>query len=189
MEFTEPERIRLQRLLRLNSILKKIFVVILLVLCIFVLKHALLAIISVQKAGVRLDSVADIIKHHFLAFFNSFGDLTSKYMLLVSILLFINVVGITANKLLKIFRTKAFFIILFFLSIIIAFNLPIDKIYTHFSKGGKTGLLVFCLVMMIPSPHILGFYLGKDAITSLIYSKVLYVLIYGLLLIQLFIEW
>jgi len=189
VEFTEPERIRLQRLLRLNSILKKIFVVILFVLCIFVLKHALLAIISVGKAGVRLDSVADIIKHHFLAFFNSFGDLTSKYMLFVSLLLFINVVGITANKLWKIFRTRAFFIILFFLSIIITFNLPIEKVYAYFSKTGKTGLIVFCLVMMIPGPHILGRYLAKEEITSLILSKVFYIIIYGLLLIQLFIEW
>jgi hypothetical protein len=110
-------------------------------------------------------------------------------MLLISVLLFINVLGLTANKLWKFFKPRLFSILLFFLSIVVTFNLPMDKVYAYSSRGGKTGLMVFCLVMMIPGPHILGTHLGKDVITSLVISKVFYVVIYTLLLIQLFIEW
>lgn len=189
MEYVDPEKVRLDRLLRLDKFLKTIFIIILVLLSIFFFKYLLLAIISVKKSGAPLESVTDIIKHHFTAFFNSLGGLTSKYMLLISVLLFINVIGLTANKIWKFFKPKMFSAVLFFLSIVAAFNLPMDKVYTHFSTGGKTGLMVFCLVLMIPGPHILGTYLGKDVITSLVYSKVFYVIIYALLLIQLFIEW
>lgn len=189
MEFVDTEEVRLNRLLRLHGFLKTVFVLILLALSVFFVKHLLLAIISVQKSGVRLDSVADVIKYHFVAFFSSFGDLTSKYMLTVSVFLFINVVGLTINKLWKLFKPRIFSIMLFFFSIVAAFNLPMEKIYKEFSRNEKTGLLVFCLVLMIPGPRILGTYLGKDVITSLVYSKVFYVVIYALLLIQLFIEW
>ena len=189
MEYAEPERLRLSRLLRLYSFLSKFFVFILALLCIFIFKFILSAIISVEKAGVPLDSVVDIIKYHFVAFFASFGDLTCKYMLLVSMMLFINMVGLAANKILKVFKSRRFSIMLFFLSVVIAFNLPLERIFLDLSKSGKTGLLVFCLIMMIPGPYLLGMYLGKSPISSLIISKVFYVLIYGLLLIQLFIEW
>jgi hypothetical protein len=189
MEFVEIKDIRLQRLLRLHIFLKTVFVLILLALSVFFVKHLLLAIISVQKSGVRLDSVADVIKYHFVAFFSSFGNLTSKYMLTVSVLLFINVVGLTVNKLWKLFKPRMFSIMLFFFSIVAAFNLPMEKIYTYFSRNEKTGLMVFCLVLMIPGPHILGTYLAEDPITRLIYRKVFYVVIYALLLIQLLIEW
>jgi hypothetical protein len=143
MEYTQPEKLRLEKLLRFDRRLTIIFVIILGLLCIFVFKFLLSSIISVERAGVSLDSVINIIKYHFLAFFGSFGDLTCKYMLLVAILLFINVVG----------------------------------------------LLAFCLILMIPGPYLLGMYLGRSAIGSLVISKVFYVIIYGLLLIQLFIEW
>jgi hypothetical protein len=189
MEYVDPEKARLNRLLRLNSFLKTILTIVLVLLSIFVFKYLLVAIISVKKSGVPLESVTDIIKYHFTAFFNSFGGLTSKYMLLISVLLFINVLGLTANKLWKFFKPRLFSILLFFLSIVVTFNLPMDKVYAYSSRGGKTGLMVFCLVMMIPGPHILGTHLGKDVITSLVISKVFYVVIYTLLLIQLFIEW
>jgi hypothetical protein len=189
MDFEEPGKIRLQRLLWLNSLLKKIFIIILLVLCFFFFKHIILAITSVQKAGTPARIVTDIIKYHFLAFFNSFGDLTSKFMLLVSILLFINVVGITASKLLNVFKSRIFYIILFFLSIIIAFNLPLEGMHENFTRTGKAQLLVFCLIMMIPIPLILGRYLARSEISSRILSKFFYIIIYGLLVIQMFIDW
>lgn len=189
MEYVEPEKRRLNLLLFLDSFLTKFFVLILALLSVFVVKFFLSAMNSVEKAGIPLDSVIDIIKYHFTAFFDSFGDLTCKYMLFVSMLLFINVVGITANKFLKVFGTRAFYVALFALSIVIVFNLPIEKIYLDFIRSGKPMLLVFCLVMMILSPYILGMCFGKDKITFFIYAKIFYVLIYGLLLIQLFIEW
>jgi hypothetical protein len=189
MEYVDPEQARLNRLLRLNIFLKTILTIILALLSIFFFKHLILAVISVKKSGVPLESVTDIIKYHFTAFFNSLGSQTSKYMLLISVFLFINVLGLTANKLWKFLNPRMFSAVLFFLSIVAAFNLPMDKLYMYFSKNGQTGLMVFCLVMMIPGPHILGTYLAKDVITSLVLSKVLYVLIYALLLIQLFIEW
>lgn len=189
MDFEEPAKIRLQRSLWLDSFLKKIFIIILLVLCFFFLKHLILAIISVQKSGTVSRSVTDIIKYHFLAFFDSFGDLTSKFMLLVSVLLFINVVVITASQLLNVFKSRIFYIILFFLSIIIAFNLPLEGMHENFTRSGKAWLFVFCLITMIPVPLILGRYLARSEISSRILSKVFYIIIYGLLVIQMFIDW
>lgn len=189
MEYADPEKIKLQRLLKVNGFLTKTFVVILLALSIFIFKYALLAVISVQKSGIASDSVWDIIKHHFLAFFNSLGDLSAKHMLFVSMILFINLVGIAANRFWKLVKSGGFYIILFFVSIVAGFNLPIEKMYNFFTRGGKTGLSIFCLLMMICVPWILGRYLGKDEIISLILSKTFYVIIFGLLLVQLLIEW
>ena len=189
MEFTELEQIRLQRLLRINSFLTKIMVIIFALLSIFVFKFILLAMISVEKAGIPLDSVVNIIKYHFLAFFDSFSDLTCKYILVISILLFINLFGAAANVYFNIFREQIFYIILFLLSIIVAFSLPIDNVFLYLGKNDKIALLLLCLLLMIPGPYILGRCLAKDAIRVGLYTRVFYILIYGLLLIQLFIEW
>lgn len=188
MEAVDPRQVRLKKLLRLNSFLTIFFVIILALLSIFVVKHFLLAVVAVEKAGMPMDNVVNIVKYHFLAFFDSLGDLTSKYMLFVSLLLLINFVGLTINKIWKILDPRLVAIILFSLSIVIAFNLPIETIYLDLSKKGKTLLLLFCLLMMIPGPYILGRYLGKGLVIETVINRVLYVLIYGLLLVQIFIE-
>ena len=189
MEYVDYEKIRLERLQRIDRRLTILFLIILVLLSIFVIKFLLSAIISVEKAGVPLDSIIDIIKYHFVAFFESFGDLTCKYMIFVSLMLFINIVGLAANKILKVFTSKGFSFFLFVFSLVVVFSLPLDKTFLYFSEDGKTGLGVFCLVMMIPGPYLLGMSLGRTTISSLIISRVFYVIIYGLLVIQLFIEW
>ena len=189
MEYIEPEKLKMIRLLRLNRHLTIIFVLILVLLSIFVFRFIISAIISVEKAGIPLDSIINIIKYHFVAFFESFGDLTCKYMIFVSLMLFINMVGLAANKILKVFTSKGFSFFLFAFSLVVVFSLPLDKTFLYFSENGKTGLGVFCLVMMIPGPYLVGMSLGRTTITSLIISRVFYVIIYGLLVIQLFIEW
>ncbi len=189
MEYIDPEKLRKIRLLRLNRHLTRIFVLILVLLSIFVFKFIISAMISVEKAGVPLDSIIDIIRYHFVAFFESFGDLTCKYMIFVSLMFFINIVGLAANKILKVFKSRGFSFFLFVFSLVVVFLLPLDKTFLYFSEDGKTGLGIFCLVSMIPGPYLLGISLGRTPITSLIISKVFYVIIYGLLVIQLFIEW
>jgi len=188
-EYVDPKKLKMIRLSRLNMHLRRILALILVLLSIFVFRFLLSAIISVEKAGVPLNNVVDIIRYHFVAFFESFGDSTCKYMTFVSLMLFINIVGLAANKILKVFQSRGFSFFLFLFSLLVVFSLPLDKTFLFFSEDGKTGLLIFCLAMMIPGPHLLGIYLVKHSLSSAIISKVLYIVIYGLLVIQLFIEW
>ena len=189
MEYAEPKKVQLKRLLLFNRFLTVIFIIVLIPLCIFFFKFFLLAMISVEKSGIRLESVIDIIKYHFIGFINSFGELTSKYMLFATLILLINVVGILLDAVWKVFRSRKFYFILFFISVIIGFVLPINKTYETAVRIGKPWLMLVCILTIIGGPYLIGYYLGKDAITNMIYRKIIYILVFGLLLTQLFLEW
>lgn len=185
----EPEELILQRLLKLNSLLTWMFLVILLLICGFVFKHFLQAVIAVQRIGISESNLVLIIKHGFLEFFNSFGPLTGKYMLLATIWLFLVLMSITIGTHRQFLRSRATYILIMILATMIAFMLPVEKFYTNLAKGGQSGqVIILCLIFMIPGPYILGSRLGKHALSSLLYKKLFYILVFGLLLVQLFLE-
>jgi hypothetical protein len=188
MEHVSPEERELNRLLRVNRLLKTAFIIILALLSIFIGKHFLIAVISVEKAGLPTNNVLSIIKYHVLAFSDSFSDITYNYMLFVSFILFANLVGLTVTKLAKIPRPRGFSIMVFVVSLIIAFNIPMDKVYPSLQRNGKASAMLFCLMMMSLVPHFLGNYFTEDEVSTTILSKLFYVIVFGLLLTQLFIE-
>jgi len=188
MEYLSPEEIRLRKLLKLNKFLKVLLAIVLLLLLIFLVKHALIAAKSIEQSGVPLNSVIDIIKYYFTAFFESFSELVSKYLLFMSLIILIYAVGLTANMLLKVFQSRIFYTMYFIICVAIVFMLPIDPIHTAVLRTGKTWAFLFYLMMLVPMPYGISRYMARDAITAMVAGKILYIVIYSLLLVQFVLE-
>ena len=169
--------------LLINNVLKVVLAIIIILLWVFLVKAKPKFIPAPASRNVF-----DIIYYYLLIFFNTFGELTSKYMLQASIFLFINTVVLAANKVLKIFKTRMFNLALFLATLILVFNLPMDKLYLNFIKDGKFSFMIFCFIMLLAGPLVMGISLAKDRIGTFVVSKLFYVIIWGLLLAQLILE-
>ena len=163
-------------------------IIVVLILLGFVGKHVVLAAISLQGSGTPLNSVPDIIKFGFKAFFESFGELSAKYFLLVALVLLVNAVGMTLNVVFKFAEKRVFYFLLLIASVVIGFSLPMDAWWPGFVKGGKAAVFVVSLAMVAVFPYIIAGYLAKDAIGTVITRKLLYIVVLGLLVVQMIIE-
>ena len=183
-----PDQARFARAARLDRLLTLVLALVVLVLAVFLVRHGLQAWINVERSGVPLNSLPEVLKACFEAFFASFGDLSGRYLLLVSLMLLINAVGITANVLLKFAEKRIFYYILLIVSIGIVFNLPIDRLYQDYVRQGRTLLYLFFTMMVLCFPYMIGRFLSENASGWRIARKLLYIVILGLLVVQMIIE-
>ena len=71
----------------------------------------------------------------------------------------------------------------------VTFALPIEEYYASLTRTKDRGYpIIMCLFIMIPSPYFIGGLLGRHPITKMIFKKLIYVLVFGLLIAQLIIE-
>lgn len=138
--------------------------------------------------GIHSDRIVDILEHNFIGFFNTFRGNSLDYMLFVSIIMFINMVTIVVIMLLKIPKAYLFNITIFIFSIFVTYQLPHSQLYHEYFVDHKLYYIMLCLFMMIFIPYMVGSSLGWDRITSMIFGKLICVIVYGLLLAQMLIE-
>lgn len=188
MEYISPDEIRHARLVRRNRFLSLVLGLIVIVLLVFVAKHALLAWISVEQSAIPSRSVTEIFKAGLAGFFESFGELTGKHLLLVALVLMMTVVGTTLNVLFKFAEKRIFYFFLLIGSVVIGFNLPMDALWPDFLREGRTTVFLVSLGMVVVFPYVIAPYLAKDAIGTVITRKLLYIFVLGLLLVQMLIE-
>jgi hypothetical protein len=188
MEYLSPDQARFARLVRRNRFLSLVLGLIVIVLLVFVAKHALLAWISVEQSGMPSRSVTEIFKAGLAGFFESFGELSGKYLLLVALVLLMTVVGTTLNVLFKFAEKRIFYFFLLIGSVVIGFNLPMDALWADFLRKGRTAAFLVSLGIVAVSPYVIASYLARDAIGTVITRKLLYIVVLGLLLVQMLIE-
>lgn len=163
-------------------------------LLLIIIVLSLLAMLLVQLTrghghfGAHSDRIVEILEYNFIEFFNTFRGYSLDFMFFVSIIMSINVVAFLIVKLLKIANSAYFNIPIFIASIFIAYQLPHADLYHRYFVDHKFYLIIFCLFMMIFAPYLVGKGLGWDPITESIFSKLICILVYGLLLVQMLIE-
>ena len=186
MESESVYKIKQRKYKRFYNILNMALFIIIAVLVIFAIKHLMLSMVSVDRSGVVLDTVIDVIRYHTVAFFESFSDLTGKYMLLVTLLLLINLAGNLILYFNDFPKQKILSLVIFGASIAIVFNIPLDRIYSSLISRGKTLFFIICLITMIPLPALTANRMARFSAAYNVINRLLYVLIFGLLAIQLF---
>ena len=157
--FVDPADAVLSSRRRWDRFFFSVLFVILAGLLFFIGKHAVIAVIAVRDSGGPLVSVPFILKTFFTSFFEGFGDLSGKYLLMVTLMLLVNVVCVVANKVFRLFEKQAIYWLIFAVSVAISFNLPLDRLYQDYTRTGKTLLFCFCLFMVIVAPSIVGRFL------------------------------
>jgi len=187
VEYIDPDGRRLQGLLRINRMLTIVFTLIFLALLIFIILASLQATQVMAKTSTS-KNVIDIIKVFTANFFDNFGTLTYRYMFFVSMILFANMMFIAINLGTKVFKKRIVYHLFFFGTVILAFFIPIDDYYSRSIRDERTAIIFFCLLMIILAPYLISLCLGRDHIHRMIYSKTLYIIIYGLLVIQIAME-
>ena len=177
--------VKLNTLFQINRFLRLLLVLILLAL-------SIMLIIQLSSGygrfGVHSERIVEVLEENFISFFNTFREYSLDYMFFVSIVMSINVISLVVIKLLKVPNPSFFNLPIFVASIFIAYQLPHADLYHRYFVDQKLYLIMFCLFMLIFAPYLVGRSLGWNMITQIIFSKLLCVIVYGLLLAQMFIE-
>jgi hypothetical protein len=188
-EYFKPKRARLQSLLTLNGILQIALIIILGGLAFFVFKFILLGIITVQIQASSSATVIDMMKAFLSGFFHNLGDLTGRYMFFVSLILLVCLATWLVNVIWHFFSNDAYHYAVLAASLLLVSILPVDRAYSFLAaKGFKDWLLAFCLALMASAPFFLAEAYGTGRISVIIVRKISYIVVFGLLLAQLFID-
>jgi magnesium-transporting ATPase (P-type) len=185
LEASDPKKLE-RRLTWINIILALVLICVLVVLIIIVFQHFLLAIID---TGARSNSIIDIIKTFFATFFENFGDMTGMYMVVVTAMIMVNMVGIGVSTVTRrLFSNYIYFTILIG-SIIVAFLIPAERFYFFLIRDGhKTPVLMLCTFLMICAPPVLSRIISTDRFRAGIMGKSIHIVIFSLLIAQILLE-
>jgi hypothetical protein len=184
-----PEEERLQGLLSANKILTFLLAVVLLACAFIFFKHLLITIGELKKTGLDGKSVLQIFAAVADRFFFTFGPLTGKYLIQAGAWSLIVII----LPVFSFFRKVEFPAIAYWgvvlIAVVLALALPVDRAYAWFvDKGGAANNNALCMLLMIVAPFVLSHFLGRFTITRKISRKLMFVFLFGLLVLQIFLE-
>ncbi len=174
-----------ERYVRYNRFLTLLLIPVAIGLCVFLVLHFVSAWKAVQEPPVS-DELLTILKAVFWNFFEGFDPVTGKLMLYILIWIFSSCLLIDISLRIPLFESAPGIVFVIpFLAIGLVYMLPMERFYAHLADKEKLGMA--CLVSFIGvfgGPVAMGKFLGKHYLTSKIFMKLTYVIVFGLILAQ-----